>query len=708
VSAVRDSVYERLRRLAEEKLTGEQSDAGPLSRTEARALLHELHVHQQELEIQCDELRSAQEDLSRSRDRYMKIFHRAPVGYAVIDANGIIAEANLRLGEMLQEEVSDLIGHALSDWILEADRPVYWARFRALLDRPEGKTLESRMRRADGGAFHVEMNARREDGESGRRLFLTVMDVTENRQLIATLRAAHKEWELTFNATPDLVSVVDREYRLVRVNRAMADRLGAEPEDLVGKRCFEAFGAGALCEGCPHNRVLEEGRILTGEVALGALGGSFQVSCSPYYDRDGTLCGTVHVAHDLTPLREAERERIDMERRMLGHQKFESIGVLAGGIAHDFNNILHAIIGNAEMAMDEIAQSSPAHEWLREIVAGSEHASAICDQMLTFAGQGTRRHQAFNLCDLIASMHDLLKVSVKKNVSLRLGPRPDRPCAVKGDPSQLRQVVLNLVVNASEATGDKAAGSVDLSAAIRRFEEGAPEAPDDWVTGIPAPGEYVQVAVTDQGCGISPDMRARVFDPFYTTKFTGRGLGLATVLGIVRAHEGYLKLESRAGEGSCFFFYLPFYREAIEEAKPRAEGRREAGSGTILVVDDELSILKSTTRGLSRRGYEILQAEDGPSALGLIREKGGGLKAVVLDMTMPVMSGAEVFAEIRKDRPGLPVILSSGYEENEVWGSVRKDDRTSFLHKPHSFEELRRAIESLAGSSSPDDSEVGN
>jgi signal transduction histidine kinase len=398
------------------------------------------------------------------------------------------------------------------------------------------------------------------------------------------------------------------------------------------------------------------------------------------------------VVRDITEQERAEEERRSLRQQILHAQKLESLGVLAGGIAHDFNNLLAAVLINTEMAMAdamaELPASSSVGENLRGIKSATQRAADLTRQMLAYAGQGKMVVRPVRLTEVVNEMVELLRASISKKATLELHLAEQLP-PIAADPSQLNQVVLNLVTNASEALDD-GAGRITVSTGTRRCDRAylAETYLDD---KLPA-GPYVFLEVADTGCGIDEALMGRIFDPFFSTKFTGRGLGLAAVLGIVRSHGGAVRVHSQQGQGTTFTVVFPESARAQETAPaPRAEGAAWHGRGTILLVDDEEMVRKGGRRLLRRLGFEVLEASDGEEAVRVFREEAARIRCVILDLTMPRMNGHEAAREIRQIRDDVPILLSSGYSAQTAM-SDDAERLDGFIPKPYELEELRAKL----------------
>ncbi|MEI9898505.1 MAG: CHASE domain-containing protein [Chthoniobacter sp.] len=401
------------------------------------------------------------------------------------------------------------------------------------------------------------------------------------------------------------------------------------------------------------------------------------------------MLGTVM---DITHQRLAEEERSRMERKLQESQKLESLGVLAGGIAHDFNNLLTGILGNASFARLDIPANSPAQPSLEQVEIAAQRAADLCKQMLAYSGKGRFIVQELDLSSVVRETADLLQVSISKNCVLKYALAADLP-AIHADVTQIRQIVMNLVINASEAIGESsgvisvATGVMEADRAYLSEAHLAPNIPE---------GEYVFLEVSDNGTGMTGETRAKIFDPFFTTKFTGRGLGLAAVLGIVRGHSGALKVYSEIGRGTTFKLLLPC-AGGPAEASPDAPAGQPAwrSSGTMLVVDDEETVRGITQRMLERVGFDVLAASNGQEALEIYRREGAHILGVLLDLTMPQLDGNATFTELRRLDPEVRVLLMSGFNEQDAIQRFAGKGLAGFIQKPFKPETLYNKLQSI-------------
>ncbi len=385
--------------------------------------------------------------------------------------------------------------------------------------------------------------------------------------------------------------------------------------------------------------------------------------------------------------RKVEEEKSLLEQQFQQTQKLESLGVLAGGIAHDFNNILAIIMGNCSLAaMDD----ENAGKYIPEIEKASERAAALCRQMLAYAGKASLTQTQVNTRMLVDEMVTMLKTTTQQNVLIKPELGTDIPM-ITGDASQIRQVVMNLIINAAEAIGD-AEGEIDVKLAKAEIKEQQTE--KDHLGFIIPAGRYICFEVSDNGCGMDEDTRRRIFEPFYTTKFTGRGLGMSAVLGIVKAHNGALQLESHPGQGTTFKVYLPVQisKSETEEAHQKAVSAAWHGSGTILLAEDEVQVKSIAIALLQNLGFTVLDAANGKEALELYQQNAADIALVVTDMGMPVMNGYELFYKLKQLDPQLPIIISSGFGEGDIGSKIPREEIAGMINKPYNFDHLREVL----------------
>lgn len=516
-------------------------------------------------------------------------------------------------------------------------------------------------------------------------------------QAQAGLREREANLATLFASIRDMLFVLDEDHLILRTNRAATDALGYEEEELAGKPMADLQPA-RLHEDTVKAReeVLAGKRTVFDGILCTRDGREIPVGTSVVTGFWNGRPAFFYVSRDITERLQAETTRLSLERQVQLARKLESLGILAGGVAHDFNNLLTVILGNAELARGFLDDEHPGQKRLDLIMQTARHASALCRQMMTYSGRGPLVTEVVYTNEFFDEMRAFLRTIVSDHVWFELHVEENLP-PVMGDPSQLRQVMMNLAVNASDAIGDRD-GSITIRVGLRDCEE------DLWERTILVPGwgsgHYIVIEVADTGCGMDEDTQKRLFDPFFSTKSAGRGLGMAAVLGIMRAHSGAIEVTSEPGEGSVFRLYL----HALDEAAALAvrEQRTPFGSvhrrgDTILFVDDEQPLHEMCRAAGADEGFNVLTAANGLEALEQYMKHGDSIRLVVLDMTMPVMDGASAFRELRKFDPGVRVLIASGYSTTDYEKEFAGEHLVGVLHKPYSLDDLRNVFSSLTG-----------
>ena len=411
-------------------------------------------------------------------------------------------------------------------------------------------------------------------------------------------------------------------------------------------------------------------------------------SVSLMHSREGQPGQIVLLIEDITDRKQAED-------RMRQSQKLESIGVLAGGVAHDFNNLLTGVIGNASLALQDLSHFHPAHGLLKEVIESGRKAADLTRQLLAYAGKGRFVLQPLDLSESVFGILPLIQTSVPEKIRLDLSLADNLP-QMEADPSQIQQIIMNLVINAAEAIDD-VEGTICVSTGMHWL---VPEEIRNMHLGELNPGTHVYVRVSDTGRGMDEDVRARIFDPFFTTKFTGRGLGMAAVSGIIRGHRGAIRVDSTPGKGSMFTVLFPALRSDARAEHQKTSDRTPSlaelsGTGTILVADDEKVVIEVSKTALARYGYTVLLAVDGEEALEIFRARSQEIALVLLDIGMPKLSGEEVFHQMKTIRPEVPIIITSGYNDVVAAERFKGAEVNIFLQKPYTADELAMKIKAV-------------
>jgi two-component system cell cycle sensor histidine kinase/response regulator CckA len=529
----------------------------------------------------------------------------------------------------------------------------------------------------------------------GRRSADIAREVTERT---AELNESRRLLDSLLHALPGMAyrCLYDEQLKVIYVSEGAAKLTGYPPDDFIwGKVHFRQLihpeDVGRVREATLAG--LKEHRDIEVEYRLVQRDGTEKWVLSRgrgVYDEAGRLLFLEGLAIDVTASKQAEADKLAIERKLLDGQKLESLGLLAGGIAHDFNNILTGILGNANLARFKLGEDSKIVPHLRKIELATARAAELCQQMLAYAGKSSFLIEPVDLSQLVQDTLPLLHTSLASRARLHLDLSP-QPAVVMADATQLRQIVMNLVLNAADAVGERL-GEIHVATGVRTFDGEFLRATRD--ADALAPGEFAFVEVRDNGCGMAPETMARIFDPFFTTKFAGRGLGLAAVRGIVRGHHGTLHVASALGHGSTFTLLLPPSPGTVTVANPVPDKSRQY-SGKALVIDDESTVRDSTAGLLATLGFTVVTADNGANGIAQFCTGPADFALVLLDLTMPGLNGEDTLASLRVIASGVRVLLISGYSENARVARLAGAAPTGFLQKPFTREALELKLREL-------------
>lgn len=626
-----------------------------------------------------------EELLRKERQLNETVVRFSPVFWVAIDGDGRTLMMNQTLLDALGYRADEVKGtDYLHTFVPEADREKFRKVFFDMGQNGPPTLNVSRVLAKDGRVLIVEWHGRpvfKADG--GIDLFVGLgIDLTERRQAEDSLRRSEELNAKLLAAIPDFVVRTDIRGRIEYVNDAGVKMSGYVREEIVGADMFSFLDPQDLERAAENHRSMLAGENIPAEYRFRLKDGKtslFEVNGDMLRDECGAPYGLVFVCRNVTERRQGEEERRRLESQLLQARKMEAVGTLAGGIAHDFNNLLMGIQGYVSLMLLGIGEDHPHHKGLRAIEEQVRSGADLTRQLLGFARGGRYEVRPTDLNELVAKTAAMFGRTKKE---IRIHERYQRDAwTVDADRGQIEQVLLNLFVNAWQAMpagGDLFLGTenVDLDASYTapfKIER----------------GRYVKISVTDTGIGMDEPTRERIFDPFFTTKEMGRGtgLGLASAYGIIKGHGGFVNVYSEKGHGTTFNVYLPAsHREAERIEMPRVEIRK--GHETILLVDDETTIVEVAREMLSELGYHVLVAQSGAEAVEIYADRWQDIDLVILDMVMPEMGGGQVYERLKEINPRIRAILSSGYSMNGMARSIMDKGVQLFLQKPFRLDEL--------------------
>jgi PAS domain S-box-containing protein len=619
----------------------------------------------------------------------------APDFSALIESvRGIVWEVDPETGRFrfVSQQAERLLGYPVKRWLEEPD---FWpdhmhpddrnwapgfCRAETQMARPH--EFEYRMIAADGRTVWLrDICSVVVENERPVSLRGVMVDVTERRAADEAVRVATRRLRAVIGSAPVVLIAMDRDGVVTLCEGRGLQAAGVDPRELIGRRMSD-WARGTLQVRSQLRRALA-GEPFAARVEFE--GRSFEARYTPIRDDAGRPDGLIAVATDVTEHVRSEAERKALEAQVHHSQKLESLGVLAGGVAHDFNNLLTTVLGSGDLLLAEIPVGSAGRQHVERIQRAARTAADLTHQLLAYTGKGSFDVRPIDLPSLIAELEGLLRISVSKCARLHWELSDDLP-AIEADSTQVTQVILNLVINASDSLegGD---GRITVRTGVAQMDEVARSRV--FLGEQLADGPHVFVEVSDSGVGMDAETQSKIFDPFFTTKFVGRGLGLASVLGIVRGHGGAVSVASTPGTGTVVRVLFPASAGCVRPTAATAVPEpREPSGGTVLVVDDEPDVRDLTGELLRRLGFEVVMATSGDEAVALFRARPAAFDAVLLDATMPGLSGEQTLREMLRIRSDARIVLMSGYRMEDARRSPGDTAIAGYLQKPFSGDEL--------------------
>jgi len=627
--------------------------------------------------------------LEDSEERFRRLFETAADGILLLEKSEFsIRFANPAITEMLGYSNEELIGNDFTD-IGFANNIGNYQEVMQTLDK-------------SGIIYYKDASIQKKTGQvvdtdiymvdKTNLVQCVIRDITERKQAEEQIRF---QADIIENA-PMLAAYHDKDLNVVWVNRAYQKATGLSLEEVRGKKCYQVWNLSEPCRGCPVITAMETGEIAAHELTPDNQNnwpetqGYWLSQAAPVRDKQGTIIGAIEFAIDITDRKRSEKELIEMQSQHAQMQKMETVGRLAGGIAHDFNNILGVILGHAEMGLEQVHPGQAGHENLLEIHKAAIRSAELTAQLLAFARKQTVSSKVLDLNDEISEMIKMLQHLIGENIDLQWSPGHDI-WAVKIDPSQVNQLLMNLCVNAREAVSGM--GKVTIETKNMMLDESYCAQHKHLI-----PGEYVLLSVSDDGCGIDETVLLHIFDPFFTTSEVGKGtgMGLSTVYGIVKQNLGCINVYSEQGQGTTMNIYLPKHAEkATQQAPDTIQAEAEKGAGIILLVDDNLSLLSMTKKLLEGLGYTVIASETPSEAIHLAETSDHSIDLLMTDVVMPEMNGRDLADTVLTMHPDIKLLFMSGYTANTISYQDGLGEGVSFIQKPFSMRDLSVKIREL-------------
>jgi len=608
--------------------------------------------------------------LRQSNERYRALTDQSLTGI-FIHHNGTVVYVNDCLAQMLNYSPEEIIGKKFWDFVHSEDRRMVKAKEKS---RSKGindaKNYEFRAIQRSGGLLWLETFATIIDYNGQKACMGNVIDLTSKKQAEEALRESEERFRTIFEAAEDCIFIKDRQLKYTLINSSMERMSGLPASQIIGLTDEELFGQ----EAGAHIRKVDA-RVLAGEIRedehtklVGGIPATFHVIKVPIHNKLGAVNGLCGIARNVTEIR-------SLKSQLQQSQKMEAIGTLAGGIAHDFNNILGIVLGNAELAMEDVPEVHPARFNLEEIRQAGLRAKDMVHQLLSFARKADQKRNSMTIVPVIKESLKLLRASIPSSIEIRQNIQEDAG-TIFANSTQINQVIVNLGTNAAHAMPD--GGVLEVSLMNVELDKDSADQYHDL-----SPGRYVILTVSDTGYGIGQEALNRIFDPYFTTKEVGKGtgMGLSMVHGIVKNHGGTIAVESELGKGTTFSILFPV---ADEDAAADFEIVEDLPTGNerILFIDDEESIVEIGWQRLKRLGYQVETRTDPIEALELLRSKPEQFDLIITDMTMPQITGDKLIKEILNIRPGLPIILCTGFSEKIDEEKAKAIGAKQYIEKP--------------------------
>ena len=660
-----DGKHSGLRKRAEKEIAQLPKNTDALTFRQTQQMLHELQVHQTELNMQNEELRKSRSELEAERMRYFELYNLAPMGYITVNKNGLILEANLATAALLGQSKETLINQPISNLIFKKDHDIYYLHRKKLFETCLPQTFDLEIVKKDRTAFWAQMvmTVIQNDPECPDSCQIIMNDVSAHRESDNALKESEKRFIQLAEQSRTVIWEVDSQGMYTYISSVSLMVLGYRPDELVGrmhfydlhpefgraafkKSAFEVFAQKQTFHNLENTVQTKDGL----QVWLSTNG-------LPLLDNDGRLRGYRGSDIDITERKKAEAEKADLESWLRQSRKMETLGQLASGISHDFNNLLSVIIGYADILRRDSGLKVSLLPKIEAIIQAGERASSLTRKLLMFSRRQLLEPRIIDLNEILVDMEKMLHRLIKEDIILK--KNIDRALfRIKADPVQIEQVIMNMVINASDAM--PAGGTLTIETGNVKIDEHNLIACHRDIK----PGLYAMISVSDTGCGMDDKTKEHIFEPFFTTKEIGKGtgLGLSTVYGVVKESNAYIDVQSEIGKGARFRIYFPqAEEEGVADVKKQNTEIMLSSNETILLVDDEDSLRRMLCDFLQSIGYTVLSACNGKEALKITESHKGQIHILLTDIVMPGMDGFELARRIKGSHPEIKLIFMSGH-----------------------------------------------